>query len=299
MKVSFKHRVEYAFVAVIYFIVNILPYRAALAVGAFIAAITHYIFRFRVEETKRRMRIVFGDSYNEKKIDRMCWIAWRNAVFNGVEMLRVPRMTPEWTRKVYDCEVFMNHVLKQCATGKGGIIASPHTGNWDMAGVACYMYNIPIFNIAAKQKNPLVNDFFNRVRSSPGIDTIERGTANMRSVLRKLKEGKVLALLPDSRMKAPDTELPLMGGKANLGKGIGFFARQADVPIFLCTSVRIGWARHRIQYLQTITPDKSLDREEDIQRIVRLAVEGSDKAIQDNPEQWFWFNKRWVLDPVE
>ena len=23
-----------------------------------------------------------------------------------------------------------------------------------------------------------------------------------------------------------------------------------------------------------------------------------DQAIREHPEQWFWFNKRWVLDPI-
>lgn len=283
----------------VYFIVNILPYRVALGIGAGIAWITHYIFRFRVEETKRRMHLVLGSRYSERQRNRICWISWRNTVFNAVEMLRVPRMTLEWTKKVYDCEEFMENVLKHCSTGKGAIIGTPHTGNWDMAGVACFIYGIPIFNIAAKQKNPLVNDFFNRVRSSPGIETIERGTANMRAVLRNIKNGKVLAVMPDSRMHSPDIELPFLGGTANFGKGIGFFARTADVPIFLCITTRIGWARHKIKYMPPIFPDKNIDRDEDMQRIVRLAVEHSDQAILENPEQWFWFNKRWVLDPVE
>jgi lauroyl/myristoyl acyltransferase len=42
----------------------------------------------------------------------------------------------------------------------------------------------------------------------------------------------------------------------------------------------------------------SLEKQEDIVRMTHSVIAVLDKEIQANPEQWFWYNKRWVLDPV-
>jgi lauroyl/myristoyl acyltransferase len=53
-----------------------------------------------------------------------------------------------------------------------------------------------------------------------------------------------------------------------------------------------------MRLLQTIYPDKTLDKKTDIERMMNLVIKNIDREIQAAPEQWFWYNSRWVLDPV-
>ena len=76
------------------------------------------------------------------------------------------------------------------------------------------------------------------------------------------------------------------------------FARMAKVPIFPIIMTREGWAHHRIRTLPSVEPDMTLDKQTDVNRMTSLVMETFDREIQAAPEQWFWFNKRWVLDPV-
>jgi lauroyl/myristoyl acyltransferase len=299
MKYSTKHVTEYALLRSVGAIVNILPYRGALAFGAGVAWLAHYVFQFRVKETKRRIKLVFGDKYSDGEIAGIAWVSWRNIVFNYVEMLRIAKADVEWVGEHYDAEEFLTEVKKHSDTGKGGIIATPHMGNWDLASAPCCQKGLPVFSIAAKQRNPLTNDFFNKVRNIPGLETLIRGGSTMKGVVDKLNDGKLLVILPDSRMRTPDMELPFLGGKANLGKGMAFFARKSDVPIFPTVCSRTGWTKHSLKYFPPVYPDASLDKKQDIERMTRLLIEIADKAIREAPEQWFWYNSRWVLDPVE
>jgi KDO2-lipid IV(A) lauroyltransferase len=240
---------------------------------------------------------VFGDRFSARERDRIAWISWRNTVFNAVEALRIARVDLKWFQSVFDYEHALRVLKEQARTGRGAIIALPHMGNWELAGIGCHLLGIPTFNIAAKQRNPLVNSFFNRLRSSTGVETLERGTASMRQVIRNLKQGKFLGILPDSRMHKEGIRMPLLGGEANLGKGMALFARHADIPIFPCVVTRIGWARHRVRCFAAVRPDPARDKEADVARMTAAVIEIMDRAIRDEPEQWFWFNKRWVLDP--
>ena len=121
----------------------------------------------------------------------------------------------------------------------------------------------------------------------------------MRPALRNLKNGHVMAILPDTRMREREIDVPLLNGTANLGRGMALFARLADVPILPRVVTREGWARHRIVMHDPVWPDKTLDKKTDIERMTRTVVKILDAAIREQPEQWFWFNKRWVLDPVD
>jgi lauroyl/myristoyl acyltransferase len=42
-----------------------------------------------------------------------------------------------------------------------------------------------------------------------------------------------------------------------------------------------------------------VDKREDWRRMTQAIFSDIEQAIMADPEQWFWFNKRWILDPIE
>ena len=299
MKYRLKHVTEYVALRATAATLNAVPYRCALLGAWLLAALGYVVLRKRVAIAADRVRSVFGDELSGREVSRICWLSWRNTVFNAVEMLRVPRMTPEWIESVGDFDPTLRTMTKHTDSGQGLVIAVPHMGNWDLAGIAAHYRGVPIFNIAARQRNPLVNDYMARLRSAPGIETLERGAASIRRVAKLLKHGRTLAILPDSRMRTPGIRVPMLGGEPNLGRGMAVFARLAGVPIHPCLVTRVGWSRHRIRSFPLVYPDPSLDSEEDVARMTRAVIAIVDAAIRREPGQWFWFNQRWVLDPLE
>jgi hypothetical protein len=45
--------------------------------------------------------------------------------------------------------------------------------------------------------------------------------------------------------------------------------------------------------------DKTADKAADVARMTREVMAQLDLAIRSRPDQWFWFNRRWILDPVD
>jgi lauroyl/myristoyl acyltransferase len=301
MKYRPAHVIEYILLRIVAFILCILPHRAALAFGWMIAAVAYHGFGFRRAETLRRMRIVFGNKFTDTQYRRMAWVSARNTVFNTVETLRIPRTTREWCNHIFDYAEAMKLVKDYTReSGKGCIIALPHMGNWDLAGIAYALNDIPIFVITAKQKNPLVSKYFDDARARSGMVTYSRGEqSDLREMAKHLRRGGVLAILPDARMRTPGIKMPLLGGTANLGTGMGIFARMASVPIFPIIITRKGWTKHHIRPFPALEPDMTLDKKEDVRRMTAFVMNIFDREIQAAPEQWFWINSRWVLDPVK
>jgi KDO2-lipid IV(A) lauroyltransferase len=297
MRYRFKHVAEYAALRIAACVLNALPYRLALGAAWPLAWLAFHVARFRVPQARSRIRQVFGDRLGPGGEDRLAWLAWRGVVFTAVEALRLPRVTRRWTSAVSDHGEFIRVLSAHAATGRGAVIACPHAGSWELAAVTCCLAGMPIFTVAARQKNPLADAYLNRLRASPGIVSIARGSGAMKEALRRLRDGGMLAILPDVRAASGGLPIPFLGGAASIGRGMASFASHAGVPIFPCVVFREGWSRHRIAIHDPVLPDPNADREEDLRRMTVAVFRVFDDAIRQRPEQWFWFNKRWVLDP--
>jgi Kdo2-lipid IVA lauroyltransferase/acyltransferase len=176
------------------------------------------------------------------------------------------------------------------------VLAVPHMGNWELAGVAAQLFGAQLMIIARRQTNPLTNDYITRVRDSAGIETFLRESTSLAGIARGLRNGKVLAILPDLRAKADYIPCRFLGQEdVRIPAGMALFAREANVPIIPAYVVRVGWARHRWASFPPIQPDPSLDRDADFRRMTQYVIGCFDQAIREHPEDFFWFNGRWVL----
>lgn len=297
MKHRPKHIAEYVSLVLASGLIRILPLRAALALGWIVAAGSHFIGRLNVERTHKRIREVFGDRYTDKEVRRIAWIAWRNLCFNAIDALRFPTLTPEKIRKqpLASLEPQLKQILEDC--GGGFILATPHMGNWEIAGIAGDLMGIPLFVIVRKQKNPLMDAYINKMRRTFSLEIIYREARMLKGVVDRLKNGKVLAILPDVNSRAKGATVDFLNGKATIALGAASFARMADCPIYPVCARRIGWTRHDAILLDPIIPDLAMDKEEDQQRIMKEVMTALSNEILKSPEQYFWYNKRWVLNP--
>ena len=95
-----------------------------------------------------------------------------------------------------------------------------------------------------------------------------------------------------------DVEVPFLNGTANVSHGGALFAVRTGAPIVVAM-MRRQRGKHVFDHLGTLRPDPNApDRRAEACRLTREAMALIDKAVQETPEQWFWFNKRWILEPV-
>jgi KDO2-lipid IV(A) lauroyltransferase len=299
MKHRPKHVFEYALLVLAGGLIRTLPLRVALALGWLVAAAIHHIGGFRKKEAYRRIRLVFGERFSEKEIRRIAWISWRNLCFNAVEGIRFSKLTVEDVQKQPLAQVIPPLLDALNQRDEGFIFATIHMGNWDMAGITADLLGIPIFSIARRQKNPLTDDYLNRARNAFDMEVILNDSKVLKGVIRRIKAGKVLAILPDVRNKTKALNIRFLNGEANLGAGAALFARQCNCPIYPAVVRRIGWTRHEAVVFDPILPDPSLDKADDWQRIIQQMMDLFTAEIAKTPEQYFWYNKRWVLHPIK
>ena len=289
---------EYVLLRMVGFLLAYLPYRLALSVGWLIGAFNFFVVRYRVAEAYRRIEQVFPGQFNAREKRRIAWHSFRGFSFSVVDLFRLENIDQEWiVRHVVDFNPARKTILAHCETGQGAILASAHMGATEVSSVLMQHIGVPIFLITGTVKNPLVKDYLAEMRGRTGIPTVQRGASMLRPVVSKLKNGGVLAFLADLRSRRGGTIIRFLDHTVAAAPGMAKFAKQTNIPILPVTIRRVGWTRHRIEFSEPVVPDPKVSKDEDCVRMTQEVFDVIERAIRETPEQWFWFNKRWILDP--
>jgi lauroyl/myristoyl acyltransferase len=297
-KITVKYRLEYAGLRVLVAFFNVIPFRAGLVVAWLVARAAFHGLRFRRREVRRRLEHVFKDRYSRREMDRIAWISIRNFLFNGVEVARLPHMDRAWFERHVEYGDSVERARQSMPPGRGGIFALPHMGHWDMAGVGGRLFGFPMLHITGRQHNPLTDRFMNSLRGATGVEILSRADPELITrVLTSLRQGRVLGILPDLRSRHRGITVRFLGDDANVFRGLAAFARETRVPIFPVVVTRVGWTRHCWRIFDPVEARRDVDRQADDVRMIQYVMDIFDRAIREEPEQYFWYNKRWVLHP--
>lgn len=296
-KSQFSSLVEYTALRTACAVVNAIPYRLACALARRTAA-TLVTCGFKKKRTLERIQTCFPEKTRAEAL-ALAKESLANVLMNAIEMIRAPRLTKDWiTAHVKDIGEYAQRLQAVIDEGKGAVVMVPHCGNWYMAAWAMAQYGIPLSAIAARQRNPYVDAWMKRQYGS--IDVVERGSASvMRDILGILKAGRGFAILPDLRVPARDVSVPFLNGTANVSHGGAMFAVATGAPIVVAIMRREN-GLHTFDHLTTLRPDpNAADRKEEARRLTEEAFRLLNDGICKTPGQWFWYNKRWILQPVK
>lgn len=278
-------------------LVNAVPYRVACAFAHGLAWTLVNVFRFKRGRTVARIRGCFPEK-SEREAVRIAVASLSNVLQSAVEMIRAPRLDRKWIeRHVRDVHVYADRLKAIADEGKGVVIMVPHSGNWYMAAWAMAQCGVPLFAIAAKQRNPYVDAWMKR-QYGDGLEVVQRGSVRVMAEIRsRLMKGRCFAILPDLRVPTRDVEVPFLNGTANVSHGGASFATAVGAPIVVAVMRREN-GMHVFDHLGTLRPDSGMNRRDDAIRLTREAMAMIDSALKKSPEHWFWYNKRWILQPV-
>ena len=297
-KGRFAVNCEYALLRCCCGFVNLIPYRIAMWTAAALARFSFSVLRLKRKRTMGRLRSVFPGR-SDRELRRIARKSFENVLKTGVEMMRAPGMTREWMdAHVVDGRMYKDRLQSYVDEGRGVVVMVPHSGNWYMAAWSMAKYGLPLFAIAAKQRNPKIYAWMKRQYGD--IDVVERGSAKtLVEIKEKLEAGRVFAILPDLRVPQEDVEVDFLGGRANVSHAGAMFAVKCGSPIVVA-AMRREKGRHVFEHLGTLRPDQSApDKKEEAARLTREAMKMIDETVRRHPEQWYWYNKRWILEPVK
>ena len=296
-KSGFAVNVEYGALRLACGLVNAIPYPVAMWLASFAAAFAVRVLRFKRARTMERIASVFPEKSKAERL-RIAVRSLANVLQTAVEMIRAPRLTRKWMdRHVVDGQLYKDRLQELVDEGNGVVIMVPHSGNWYMAAWSMAKYGLPLFALAAPQRNPKIDAWMKRQYGD--IEVLDRSEkSTLARIKDKLKSGRAFAILPDLRVPTPDVDVKFLNGTANVSHAGAMFAVRCGSPVVVAAMHREN-GKHVFNHLATLRPDpNSTDAKAEAIRLTREAMTLINAEVKARPGDWYWYNKRWILQPV-
>ncbi|MFN7224380.1 MAG: lysophospholipid acyltransferase family protein [Paracoccaceae bacterium] len=212
---------------------------------------------------------------------------------------RVPENIGRTVIEIYSGAEFIARTTSLPLTGEGVaaleaahaaktpvILATGHFGNYDAVRAALIARGYSLGALYRPMSNPWFNDHYVKAIGTIGQPLFERGRNGLAQMLRHLRDGGMLGILPDQRMRK--------------GMKLTFFGKEALTAL--------SAADMALKYDALLIPTYAIRQPDGLsfQIIVDAPIphgtpEAMTQALNDNlerlirqyPDQWFWIHRRW------
>ena len=180
--------------------------------------------------------------------------------------------------------------------GTGAIMVPSHSANWDHAGAwACVRYG-GVSTVAERLKPEGLFEQFLDYRRSLGMDVLALGDDDIvRQLARRLREGRIVALLGDRDISRNGIEVDLLGEPARLPAGPALLAIMTGAPLFP-VAMRFTDEGSRGDVAPRIEVPQGLPRAEQIRVMTQQVADALGEGIRRNPHDWHMLQPVWTAD---
>ncbi|MCW2580775.1 MAG: lipid biosynthesis acyltransferase [Blastococcus sp.] len=248
-----------------------------------------------VRQLRANLRVATGGILSEPELAELTSRAVRSYARYWQEAFRLPTLTSE--RIVAGTEVHgLEHLQRPRDEGRGLIMALPHSGNWDAAGMWFVDFlDGPFMTVAERLRPESLYRRFLAYRESLGMRVVPLtgGPRPSAEVLREwLVDAGATCLLVDRNLGTGGVPVSFFGRPATMPGGAALLAAQtgaALVPV-VCSFTERGWRIIFSPEVPVAGPGRLKDRVTTAMQSVADAFAGS---IAEHPEDWHMLGRIW------
>lgn len=180
------------------------------------------------------------------------------------------------------------------ASGRGVLMLAPHHGNWEMLGSYLGRHHA-LTTMYLPAKDATVDAVVRVARTRCGTAVAPATSGGVRTVLKLLKQGALVGILPDQVPKEAGAEFAPFFGRPALTMTLPTnLLQKTGARAFFGCAVRAGDGRgFRIVFREAEPAVYSADTAESLAALNR----GVEALILEHPEQYQWEYKRFKTQP--
>lgn len=210
-----------------------------------------------------------------------------------MEAFRLPAIhaDPQLHKRLMSGLEGLEHFDASARSGRGVILALPHSGNWDMAGVFLVGHFGQFTTVAERLKPEVLFDAFVDYREELGFEVLPLtgGVATPFARLKEaLQEGGVVCLLAERDITRSGVTVDFMGEEANMAAGPAQLAIETGAALHVVHSwfKDDGWGL-------SVSPEVEIT---DVQETTQRMADGFAANIRRYPEDWHMLQPQWNKD---
>lgn len=270
---------------ILHFFASILPLKVGYQVAAFLSILKYYISpRDRKAVIDNLKKILPKNKHN--KVNNYAKTVFINFGKYLLEFFRFSLEDRDILNKLVTVKG-LNHIDAALKQGKGVIILSAHTGNWELGGIYMALLGYPMLAVALPHRYHKVNSFFNSQREKMGVVVASSIGIGVKRIYEALKKNKLVALVGDRDFTNGGVKIKFLGGEKLIPKGPAFISKRTGAPIIPGFLKRKSDDSFVLEFLEP------LPRCEDESRTIETYAAIIEHIIKQDPTQWLLFREFW------
>ena len=179
--------------------------------------------------------------------------------------------------------------IHQCLDcGKGVILAAPHLGSWELAG-SYVSSRYPLTTMYQKPPMKGLNKLIKDGREGSGGKYVPADSSGIRTMLKALRNGEMIALLPDQVPSQGGVIVPFFGNPTLTISLLSSLASKTNATVIFGFAERLPWSRGF--HLHFLPPDELISTTTLEESATRINAQ-VEKCIRMAPDQYLWIYKR-------
>ncbi|MHB1687471.1 MAG: lysophospholipid acyltransferase family protein [Ignavibacteriaceae bacterium] len=284
-------RIEYIIFVAFSLVFKILGLKISRKFSYLLTFIFFYLIPIRKQVAIDNLKKAFPD-YSLKEIKKIAFESYRSFAITLIEILYLPNMSAGQIEKFVPCDN-NDFIIERHKENRGVILLSAHFGNWEAMAVSMGLQlKIPISAVIKPQRNELVSEWLNKMRSKWGNKIVPLGIS-IREIYKTLKDKNIVAMVADQRGPEDGIRVNFFGRKTAIYAGPAALALKTKSPLLFAVSVRQPDYSYTTHFEEISMEDLPGDEEEKIIEISQRHASLLEKVVREHPEQWLWMHKRW------
>ncbi|SDP20907.1 KDO2-lipid IV(A) lauroyltransferase [Nakamurella panacisegetis] len=258
-----------------------------------------------VVQYARNLRRVLGPGATPETLYATTGKGLRSYARYWLETFRLPVMDKdEVAVRALAASTGMHHIAEAVDAGRGVVVALPHSGNWDVAGLMLVHQQGSLVSVAERLRPESLYRKFVAYRESLGMEILPLtgGSAPASSVLKdRLRAGKVVCLLGDRDLTASGVPVTFFGQQTRMPAGPAMLAALTDSVLvtarltFLQDGSGRGWGATVSAPIE-LPGTRLAERVRNGTQIIASAFEA---GIAEVPHDWHMLQRLWLEDLPE
>jgi KDO2-lipid IV(A) lauroyltransferase len=213
-----------------------------------------------------------------------------------LEVLRMPKLSRSFVAEHVTIEG-KQHLEAALAYGRGAVLATAHSGNWELMGGVLAICGFPLVAVVQKQTNGEMDRFINEYREATGMHVTYK--TGVREMIKLLGEGRIIGLLMDQNADKDGVFVDFLGRKACTPIGAAALARMKAAPVVPAFIASGEGGKHTVTLHPPVWVNKTADKDRDILVTTQQLTAIIENHVRRHPSEWFWLHNRWKNRPHE
>jgi KDO2-lipid IV(A) lauroyltransferase len=177
-------------------------------------------------------------------------------------------------------------------SGRGVVIALPHSGNWDHAGAYFCSIGIPLVTVAERLKPEALFQRFLEYRNSMGFEVLSLDSRSFATLIKRAREKRLIALVADRDLSRAGVDVDFFGYPSRMPAGPALLAVKTGIPLVVAHVSYTSTGIH-IDFTEVSVPETG-DESEKVSKVVQACADLFARGIAEHPEDWHMLQRIWI-----